>query len=696
MADNTELNTGSGGDTIATDDIAGVKHQRVKIEYGADGSATDVSDANPLPIDDAGGSLTVDNAQLSVVGGGTEATAMRVTLANDSTGLVSVDDNGGSLTIDGTVTANLSATDNAVLDQIEVNTSYGDNTGGGVEAGSLRVTMANDSTGVLSVDDNGGTLTVDNAGLTELAAAINASNQMDVNIADSNATVTVDGTVTANLSATDNAVLDQIEVNTSYGDNTGGGVEAGSLRVTIANDSTGVVTVDDGGGSLTVDGTITEANSGTIAGDTTSIDGKITACNTGAVVLDTGAATIGEVTIGAATTAAADLAKVVDAVAGGSDVGVATLAVRDDSLTALTPADGDYAPLRVNSTGALHVTGGGGGTEYNVSDASPTVVTMAGTIRDDSLTTLTEVDGDASLLRVNSTGALHVTGGGGGTEYTEDVATPNPIVGTATMMERDDVLAGLTPAEGDWAGLRCSAEGALWMQDFNSDGILADTTTIAGDTTSIDGKITACNTGAVVISSGTVTTVTSVTNDVNIADGGNSITVDNGGTFATQAESEGDVAHDAADSGNPVKTGSKAVLFNSSAPPNAAAAENDRVNHIADEYGRQYVEITHPNYWDVSADYAGAQTNTTIKAAAGAGLSLYLTDIIISNGAVAGNITLLDGSGGTVLLELYPAITGGMTHSFRSPIKLTANTLLAITSTTVTTHSVTVSGFIAP
>lgn len=49
--------------------------------------------------------LTVP-APLSTTGGGTEATALRVTLANDSTGLVSVDDNGGSLTVDGTVTAN--------------------------------------------------------------------------------------------------------------------------------------------------------------------------------------------------------------------------------------------------------------------------------------------------------------------------------------------------------------------------------------------------------------------------------------------------------------------------------------------------------------------------------------------------------------------------------------------------------------
>ncbi len=41
MADNTTLNTGSGGDVIASDDITGVKHQRVKISLGADGSATD-------------------------------------------------------------------------------------------------------------------------------------------------------------------------------------------------------------------------------------------------------------------------------------------------------------------------------------------------------------------------------------------------------------------------------------------------------------------------------------------------------------------------------------------------------------------------------------------------------------------------------------------------------------------------------
>lgn len=60
MVDNTVLNSGTGGDTIATDDIGGVKHQRVKVQIGADGAASDVHGGNPMPVSDAGGSLTVD------------------------------------------------------------------------------------------------------------------------------------------------------------------------------------------------------------------------------------------------------------------------------------------------------------------------------------------------------------------------------------------------------------------------------------------------------------------------------------------------------------------------------------------------------------------------------------------------------------------------------------------------------------
>lgn len=51
MADNTTLNIGSGGDVIANDDIGGVKHQRMKLIHGVDGTNDgDVARTNPLPV----------------------------------------------------------------------------------------------------------------------------------------------------------------------------------------------------------------------------------------------------------------------------------------------------------------------------------------------------------------------------------------------------------------------------------------------------------------------------------------------------------------------------------------------------------------------------------------------------------------------------------------------------------------------
>lgn len=51
MADNTELNPGVGGDIFAADDIAGVKYQRIKLVFGADGvNSGDVATGNPFPV----------------------------------------------------------------------------------------------------------------------------------------------------------------------------------------------------------------------------------------------------------------------------------------------------------------------------------------------------------------------------------------------------------------------------------------------------------------------------------------------------------------------------------------------------------------------------------------------------------------------------------------------------------------------
>jgi hypothetical protein len=219
MADNTTLNTGSGGDTIATDDIAGIKHQRVKVQYGVDGSATDVSDTNPLPVDDAGGSLTVDNAALSVTGGGVEASALRVTLATDSTGVVSVDDNGGSLTVDGTVAIS----------------------------------------GTVAVTDNAGSLTVDNAGTfavqadTELTTA-----DLDTGAGtDTRAVVGLAGTASGGAQLIPGSSTDGLLVNL------GANNDVTVTGTVTANAGTGPFPVSDNGGSLTVDGTVAATQSGT-------------------------------------------------------------------------------------------------------------------------------------------------------------------------------------------------------------------------------------------------------------------------------------------------------------------------------------------------------------------------------------------------------------------------------------------------
>jgi hypothetical protein len=50
MTDNVVLNPSAGGETVASDEIGGFHHQRVKMEFGGDGTATEVKHASPLPV----------------------------------------------------------------------------------------------------------------------------------------------------------------------------------------------------------------------------------------------------------------------------------------------------------------------------------------------------------------------------------------------------------------------------------------------------------------------------------------------------------------------------------------------------------------------------------------------------------------------------------------------------------------------
>lgn len=48
MAD--DITVPGTGAVLAFDEVDGVKHQRVKVQHGANGSATDVSSASPMPV----------------------------------------------------------------------------------------------------------------------------------------------------------------------------------------------------------------------------------------------------------------------------------------------------------------------------------------------------------------------------------------------------------------------------------------------------------------------------------------------------------------------------------------------------------------------------------------------------------------------------------------------------------------------
>jgi hypothetical protein len=214
--------------------------------------------------------------------------------------------------------------------------------------------------------------------------------------------------------------------------------------------------------------------------------------------------------------------------------------------------------------------------------------------------------------------------------------------------------------------------GAVSVGHFEAESVIVQDMRPVGFQTAMPVEVLRAASQAVTVSSGTVTTVTNITNQGHGADDAAAVL----GTARVMSMGGVAVSMDGTD-------------------PLAVSAEADLTALRSDPNRILLVNQTHPRYFRACIDYASAQTNATVVAAPGAGLSLWITDLIISNGATAGNITLLDGSGGALLFELYPGINGGVAHSFRNPIKLTANTLLALTSTTVTTHSVTVTGYIA-
>ncbi len=361
MADDITLNTGSGGDTVGADEIAGVKYQRVKLIHGANGvNAGDVSDANPLPIDDAGGAISVDDngSSLSVDDGGST---------------LSIDDGGGSVTVD--VGTALPAGNNNIGD-VDV-ASLPALAAGSNEIGRVRITDGttvatvrelgtNDALNVALVDGSGNHITSLSAGTEyteDAAAAANPAGPMMM--------ARRRDTPTASEVSADG---DNIALITTA---------EGYLRTAVS----GTVAITDNGGSVTVDGSVNISDGG----------GSITVDGTGLGVTGIGSG-------------GSDLGKAEDASHVTGDVGVMMLAVRRDTPGVGSGTNGDYSTLNVDASGSLYVTGGGGGTQYTEDAAAATdpVGTALMMVRSDSPSAITSTDGDNVAARGTNKGELYV------------------------------------------------------------------------------------------------------------------------------------------------------------------------------------------------------------------------------------------------------------------------------------------------
>jgi len=152
----------------------------------------DVGNGNPVPVSDAGGSLTVDGTVAA-----TQSGSWTVSVNEP----VSVDDNGGSLTVDGTV----AATQSGSWTVTAVQTTHDNlNANANIQVGNTDVGNANP----VPVSDAGGSLTVDG---TVVVSSVNGT----VTLSDSSSTQVssvIPGTSNTELGKAWDQLFDRVDV----------------------------------------------------------------------------------------------------------------------------------------------------------------------------------------------------------------------------------------------------------------------------------------------------------------------------------------------------------------------------------------------------------------------------------------------------------------------------------------------------
>ena len=165
-----------------------------------------------------------------------------------------------------------------------------------------------------------------------------------------------------------------------------------------------------------------------------------------------------------------------------------------------------------------------------------------------------------------------------------------------------------------------------------------------------------------------------------------------GSPYIAKRGAVGDVAHDAADAGNPVKIGGKGL----SADPTAVTTA-DRVNALFDLIGRLVV-APYALGGSIVRGVSSALTTTTagsVVAAPAGSLRNHITSVVIHNDdATPTVVNLTDGSGGATVASYYLAANGQVVHTLPVPIRLSAATaLFAVCVTTGASVVVSAQGY---
>jgi hypothetical protein len=240
------------------------------------------------------------------------------------------------------------------------------------------------------------------------------------------------------------------------------------------------------------------------------------------------------------------------------------------------------------------------------------------------------------------------------------------------------------------------AVAKLGTIDTDTGNIATSTATIAGAVSGSEMQVDIVS-GSVTANAGTNLNTSALALEAggNLAGAATSLAVmddwDNGASDG--ASVSGDVAHDAADAGEPVKIGAKASTSLSGL---TLVANADRTNVFA---GIDGVQITRPhtNLEDIVTGVAAITdgSSTSVIASAGAGVKIYITEVIIANSS-ASNVTvdLRDGAAGSVKATFSAPATGGSHKTLSVPLPFSAATAVcADPSAAASTVTVTLVGF---